>query len=293
MSVSTAAWTSTDLPRPTTDLDRAAGDLDDWGYCMLADALSSEQLARVRTRLVEQAEAEAAAGLGRFDTGRFPDKNEGRGVNQRVNGLVNKGVEFHEIALHADVGRLLEHSLGPRYLMTSFSANITAPGCELQDLHTDQGYVTRPFPAYPIVTNVVWMLDDVDDVNGGTRVVPGSHLWDHSLEEHDPADVRTVGAVAAAGTAMIVEGRTWHQAGANRSDHRRHVLLNNFCRAWVRQQENPFLGLAPDVEASLSPGMRKLLGFKTWGTLGHVVEDAAIDTDGFVSRPRNFTTRMA
>ena len=114
-------------------------------------------------------------------------------------------------------------------------------------------------------------------------MVPGSHLWDHSLEDHDPADVRTAGAVAPAGTAMVVEGRTWHQAGANRSDHRRHVLLNNFCRAWVRQQENPFLGLAPDVEAALSPEMRKLLGFKTWGTLGHVVEDAAIDADGFVS----------
>ena len=78
MTVATAAWTSTDLPRPTTDLAQAERDLDDWGYCILADALSPEQLARVRTRLVEQAEAEAAAGLGRFDTGRFPDKHERR-----------------------------------------------------------------------------------------------------------------------------------------------------------------------------------------------------------------------
>lgn len=286
------AWRDEDLPAPTSDLERARADLDEWGYCLVADALSADGVDRTRRRLVEQAAAEVRASVATFDTGKHPDKHEREGVNQRVNGLVNKGAVFHEIAVHQSVGSLLEHALGPRYLLTSFSANITAPRCELQDLHTDQGYVTRPLPPYPIVTNVVWLLDDVDDVNGGTRVVPKSHLWDHPLDEHDSRDVRTVGAVAAAGTAIVVEGRTWHQAGANRSHTRRHVLLTNYCRVWVRQQQNFFLDLAPSVEAGLSPAMRRLLGFKTWGTLGHSVERDAVDADGFVRRPSTFTTEM-
>jgi len=73
--------------------------------------------------------------------------------------------------------------------MTSLSANIAVPGCELQDLHR-RGLHRPAVPGLPVVTDVVWMLDDVDDVNGGTRVVPGSHRWDHALEEHAPADVR-------------------------------------------------------------------------------------------------------
>jgi ectoine hydroxylase-related dioxygenase (phytanoyl-CoA dioxygenase family) len=288
MSVTTE-WSTDQLPVPTHDLATAKRDLDEWGYCLLADALSPTDLARVRARVIEQAAAEVGTGVARFDTGKHPSKHEGTGVNQRVNSLVNKGSVFHEVALHPDVSTLLEHTLGPRFLMTSFTANITAPGCELQDLHIDQGYVTRPLPLYAITTNVVWMLDDVDDVNGGTRVVPKSHLWDHDLESQDTP---TAGAVAPAGTAMVVEGRTWHQAGANRSDRRRHVLLANYCRAWVRQQENPFLATAPDVEASLSPAMRRLLGWKTWGTLGHIGEPGTTDEQGYVHRPEHYTTQL-
>lgn len=285
----TTDWATEELPAPTTELGPAMRDLDEWGYCLLAEALTTEQVGAVRNRVVEQAAAEAASGVAKFDTGRHPSKHEGHGVNQRIASLVNKGTIFHELALHPQVALLLEHVLGPRFLLTSFTANITAPGCELQDLHTDQGYVTRPFPAYPIVTNVVWMLDDVDDVNGGTRVVPRSHWWDHDLESQDTP---TVGAVAPAGTAMVVEGRTWHQAGANRSDRKRHVLLSNYCRAWVRQQENPFLAVAPEVEATLSPDMRRLLGWKTWGTLGHIGEPGTTDEQGYVHRPSHYTTQL-
>ncbi|MCW0216499.1 MAG: phytanoyl-CoA dioxygenase family protein [Pseudonocardia sp.] len=282
-----------DLPRPTTDLARAAQDLDRWGYCLVAEALSPEEVARVRARLVEQAAAEAAAGIGRFDSGSHPSKHEGEGVNQRVSTLMNKGEEFQEVATHAGIGSLLQHVLGERFLLTSFTANITTPGCELQVLHQDQGYVNRPQPTYAIVANVAWMLDDVDEVNGGTRVVPGSHLWDHPLGEHPVGEAapREITTTAPAGTALIIDGRTWHGAGANRSERRRHVLLSNFCRVWVRQQENPFLAIAPEVEAGLSPQLRRLLGWRTWGTLGGVGDVGGV-VDGFARRPERYTTRL-
>jgi ectoine hydroxylase-related dioxygenase (phytanoyl-CoA dioxygenase family) len=282
--------TTGQLPAVGADVDQACRDLDEWGYCVFGPALTTDATATVRARLVEQAEAEAAAGIGRFDTGAHPSKHEGEGVNQRVFGLINKGSEFHDIALHPEALAMLEHVLGPRFLMTSFGANITAPGCEPQALHQDQGYITRPFPEYGLVCNVVWTLDDVDERNGGTTVVPGSHRWTDELTDPDhPA----VTITAPAGTAILVDGRTYHAAGANRSAARRHVLLANYCRAWVRQQENYFFGLAPEVEPTLSPRLRQLLGFKTWGTLGGLSEPDAIDAEGYVRRPDHFTTRMS
>ncbi|MCU1503854.1 MAG: mmcH [Ilumatobacteraceae bacterium] len=196
----------------------------------------------------------------------------------------------HEIALDERMAVLLEHMLGERYLLTGYSANITAPGCDLQMLHQDQGYVNRPQPLYPIVTNVLWMLDEFTTLNGGTHVVPGSHLVNAPLADPPPVTVQLEGP---AGTAAVVDGRTWHGAGANRSERLRHVLINNYCRAWVRQQWNPFLGLAPEVGASLRPGMRRLLGFKTWGTLGGVGQTDGIDAEGFVHRPERIITQLA
>lgn len=278
------------FPEATRDLDQAKRDFDRWGYCLLANALSPEQVGVARQRLVEQAAAEAREGVGRFDSGRFPSRYEGQGVNQRVSYLINKGAVFHEIALHRDVGQILQHALGDRYLLTSFTANITAPGCEAQMFHQDQGYVCRPQPRYPVVTQVIWMLDDVNERNGATRVLPGSNHWEHQLDG-DPALV--VQLDAPAGTAAIVGGRTWHAAGANKSDGLRHVLLSNYCRIWVRQQENPFLSIAPEVEAALSPGMKRLLGYKIWGTLGGVGEREAVDNEGYVHRPDHFTVEMS
>lgn len=39
------------------------------------------------------------AGSAPHDTGAYPSRHEGFGVNQRVPGLINKGAEFQELAL--------------------------------------------------------------------------------------------------------------------------------------------------------------------------------------------------
>lgn len=45
----------TGLPTVTSDPEQSARDLDDWGYCFVADALDPVRLAAVRCRLIEQA----------------------------------------------------------------------------------------------------------------------------------------------------------------------------------------------------------------------------------------------
>ena len=50
-------------PQATTRLSMAKQDLDQFGYCLLENALSPEATTALRTRLVEQAEAEIQLGL--------------------------------------------------------------------------------------------------------------------------------------------------------------------------------------------------------------------------------------
>ena len=48
------------LPQPTTDMTQNKANLDEFGYCLLANALTNEEVTALRTRLAEQAAAEIA-----------------------------------------------------------------------------------------------------------------------------------------------------------------------------------------------------------------------------------------
>ena len=181
--------------------------------------------------------------------------------------LVNKGQIFRDLLFHPVLRELLPELLGEDYMLSSFTANIAAPGGEPQPLHSDQGYAPRSTP-FRVVVNTAWMLEDHSEKNGGTRLVPGSHLWPELPA--DKPDVESIAATGPAGTMLMFDGRIWHGTGLNRSKRKRHLLLGYFCRPWIRTQENFTLSLLDEVYETASPELLGLLGFRTYGTLGNV-----------------------
>lgn len=246
-----------ELPPIRHDLDAAREDLDRFGVARRADALRPEQVAALRARLEEQAAAERRDGVAFVDGG---------GANQRVWNLPSKGGVFRDLLTMPLVRDLARHVLGGDYCLSSHTANITGPGGEEMVLHSDQGYTPRSIPL-ALTMNVMWMLCDFTDENGGTRLVPGSHL---RTEEPPRSPVpETVAGTGPAGTALIFDGRVWHGTGANTTaDERRWGVLTYFCRPWLRPQENYTLSTHPDVVAGASDELLALLGFTVWRTLG-------------------------
>ena len=149
-----------DLPIATTDLDQAKTDLDTHGYALIADAVTSDQVEALLTRLQEQAEAERQQGVAYEDGGpkqewgNFTDETgqlrqnaftaTAGGINQRVWMLVNKGQLFRDLLSNEPVRALIDHALGDDYLLSSFTANIAKPGGVAMDLHTDQWWMPDP-----------------------------------------------------------------------------------------------------------------------------------------------------
>ena len=67
------------LPTPTTNLTTAKSNLDEFGYYLIANAMTPSEVTAARTRLKEQIEAEKQLGVEYRDSG--PDD---KGVNQRL-----------------------------------------------------------------------------------------------------------------------------------------------------------------------------------------------------------------
>jgi len=102
--------------------------------------------------------------------------------------------------------------------------------------------------------------------------VPGSHRLGRGPDygTDDPV-TETVPVCAPAGTAMVFEGRLWHQTGANiTSSERRHGILAYYCRPFMRQQENFFVSLRPEVLERATPFLRHLLGWDHYFSLGMI-----------------------
>lgn len=234
--------TTFSLPKATTDLARLKANLDEYGYCLAAEALSPGQLVRVRERLDEQATAERALDLG------FGNDVHIDATNQWVGMLINKGAPFVELATNPVALALTSHVLGAEHLLSVLEAHVVNRGGSPMALHSDQWWM--PFPvapdaAYPrvgaitrstvptdapaatdariwppAVINVMYMVSDYTEANGATRIVPGSHLFGRQPSGTVPHPVATIAAEGAAGTAVVWEGRTWHAAGLNVTDIR-------------------------------------------------------------------------
>jgi ectoine hydroxylase-related dioxygenase (phytanoyl-CoA dioxygenase family) len=152
-------------------------------------------------------------------------------------------------------------------------------------LHTDQVGIQPPVRSMFYGVNIMWFLTDINAENGGTRVYPGSHKG--NIAPEDPFSIEgSVAAEGPAGTALIFESRLWHATGPNRvSGVERPVVLMFFMRSFIRQQENNFLSIRPEVEANLSDKVRKMLGYMTDGAFGGV--EGEVREGHFVERLTN------
>jgi ectoine hydroxylase-related dioxygenase (phytanoyl-CoA dioxygenase family) len=251
------------LPQPTRDWDRAHKDLAVFGYALVERALSHEEVAALRQRTIEQAAGEVEAGVATLSS-----------AAQHLWTLLNKGRIYHDLLLNPLIDAFVPDLLGAHFILNSTTGSIALPGNAPATMHIDQSNVQPPVRAFPVGLNILWFLDDVTDANGGTRLLPGSHLADIApADPFDPAD--TVAAEGPAGTALLLDSRVWHSVGRNTTDRRRHVLVTYFNRSFMRAHENHFLSLRPELEPTLHWKVRVMLGYRC--TLGLGATEAPVE----------------
>ncbi|MDC0093520.1 phytanoyl-CoA dioxygenase family protein [Alphaproteobacteria bacterium] len=292
-------------PKPTASLKTAKNDLKKWGYCLLENAIPKNLNTKSMERLIEQAEAEKQLNIAYEDGsktkkwGEFNNKDASSGINQRVWMLPNKGKVFLDILENHSYADCVKQIVGEEFLVSSFGANIAKPGGMAMDLHTDQWWLPDPvsrneeflpsgsinrkkfnykinkdilnnkdFISRPAVSNVLIMLNGMSKENGGTLIVPGSHLFGRHPDKILDKDIFTISAEGPPGCAIITDGRLWHGTGANITQKNRLALLITFCGPQFRPQENFTMGIREEVFLQLNNYQKEVLGFKVWNGYG-------------------------
>ncbi|MBX9608333.1 MAG: phytanoyl-CoA dioxygenase family protein [Gammaproteobacteria bacterium] len=161
-------------------------------------------------------------------------------------------------------------------LVTGVTEAFLAPYCDCYQLHLTQ--VIRIKPGQPAQTlhrdrlawggflqraiepqlNTIWAITDFTRENGATRVAPGSQLWDDArhAEDHE-----LTFAEMKAGSVILYTGSVIHSGGANQSDADRIGINITYSLGWLRQEENQYLSCPPEIAATLSPELQRLIGY--------------------------------
>ena len=176
---------------------------------------------------------------------------------------------FRDLIRHPQALAAVRHLIGEHFSISNFTANIARPGSRSMGVHSDLALVFPGPWVAPWSMNAIWCLDDIDEENGATRYLPGSHEFTSFAQV--PADPKEgmVPFTASAGSVVLMHGRLWHTSGGNRSaDRDRALLFAFYTKGFLRPQTNWWRSLPDDVVAQLSPRLRALCCLD-FGNLDH------------------------
>lgn len=245
---------------PSAVHEKALRSIKEQGYAVLEDAIESELLDEIE-EAIERIEHEKRA---------QPAKNEFEGrETRRLYNLLAHGEPFARVPTHPATLPVIEGVLDPGCLVSSLSSVAIGPGETIQPIHSDDQVIGLARPHQAVVCNSMWAITDFTEENGATRVVPGSHRFDHYPEYGKP--IEAIPAVMNRGSVLVWHGSLWHGGGANTTDERRVGLAMNYCAGFIRQQENQQLGVPREVARTFSPHLKRLLGYGVYRSLiGHI-----------------------
>lgn len=223
------------------------------GYAFFPRLVSDELLQRLRRDIPRRAEICRAWQVRNcVDSGM-------RGVAHHVVGGDDSLSDFLN-SLYLD--EYIRAYFSGEYILNSYGAVDNGPYAEDmykhgQRFHRDVRTYTRDFP---LMLNMLVMVDSFTVENGATRIVPASHLaearpYDTELE------ARSIRAVGDAGGILLFDSNLWHSAAPNRTQESRMALTLTFTRPFFKQQMDYPRMLGEDFP--INERMRQVLGYNS------------------------------
>jgi hypothetical protein len=154
-----------------------------------------------------------------------------RGNNDGPSGL-EKEPAFRYCLEHPYVMSAIAHVLDGDVVLGRFRGRDPRRGSGQQGFHVDD---SKPVPVdRQCLANAFWLLDDMDESNGATRVVPGSHrvgrIPPKGLQRRDARHPEAQSIRASAGDAIVFSAHLWHAGSENISGAPRRIAMAHFCR---------------------------------------------------------------
>ena len=211
-------------PPLTPELDQDVRLFLKWGYLLVDDAVTADQVEMLRGAL---------------------DATFRRREEVFTHQLLEEDDRFAFLLDNPPVLRRITAILGTCVQLHSATARVTRPGEPDQDWHRDGPWPVdpdgTPIGSNPGQINCGYYLDELTAENGPIAIVPGSQRAPFRPPKGHPEFPDQLLVLAKPGQAVLFNGWLYHRGVANRSDRARRVCLMCYQNAWMKSRE-PFDG---------------------------------------------------
>lgn len=180
---------------------------------------------------------------------------------RRMGGIVRKSPSSHDLITHPKMLGIMDAILGPSCdrIQLNLTQAIRIQSDERQQIfHRDDEFYPVDKRDAQFMINAMWALDDFTVENGATRIVVGSHRGEINRE---PAEEDIEAAVMSRGSVLVYLGSAVHCGGPHVAGTPRTGLVISYCLGWLRQAENQYLAVPPEIAKTLPDALRNLLGY--------------------------------
>ena len=259
------------------DIAERVAQIEEQGYTIVPDFLPPAEVAAIRHAFDTEVPITEMRAIGTTT-----------GKTWRAHNLLAKTRAVDHLFLDPRIRALVEGVLGKHTQVNVTTLFNVLPGETRQFLHQDDGLWPIPRPHPHFVCNALIALDDQDEENGATHIVPYSHKWhDRKVDQSVP----TLQVAMRSGTMLMWEGGLWHGGGANRSaDRERMGFFMSHNVAYLRPQEIQLVSVPREVARQLPRELLRLLGYHRFGLGVDGRDPIDVLHDGGVCNP---TARLA
>ena len=200
---------------------------------------------------------------------------------KRCSSLVADVPTSHGFIMHPLILELMQGIIGRNCTiqLNTTQAMAVQPGETRQALHRDRWLwecLKLNWDKYEYMVNCMWAVSEFTAENGATHMIPGSaalpnpkNLNDVLASKESPMpdgrllqEIETVQAEMPPGSVFLWGGSIYHGAGANHSDSPRLGMALSYIPSVLRQEENQYLVVPPEIARELPEEMQKLIGYE-------------------------------
>jgi ectoine hydroxylase-related dioxygenase (phytanoyl-CoA dioxygenase family) len=214
------------------EIEGYVSELREEGWCVIPSVIPADAVDAVREE-VETSQADYQA----FS------KEHGRWTRNVIAFMPNFATHLAE----ERVMSVMKAFLGPQVRISQTEYKIRPPHYELvRAYHSDFPYdlnqkwhIEQPFPPTPIGITTLWMLSPFSTDNGGTWIVPKTHVdLKNPRGKNDGIDERApipneFQVTGSAGSVLFMDSRIWHSNAANPDDKPRTAVVVRYAPWWL------------------------------------------------------------